>query len=860
MQRLRIVPASHEDLFLDRYERLLSWALPLTGGEQPLAEDLVHDAFLHFSLQKPNLQTIENLDAYLYRVLRNLRISQVRRSAAVRRSTLRLSDYDSAQLGLHATPPGERMRVEAELRAICDFACERKRTSKAASALILRFFHGYYPSEIMKVARAPGQAVDKLLWIARREVRDHVEQSRAVGETSPSADIIGELRQRIFAACGPGCLTRREWRELYRDSGGTPLDAPLLSHLVSCRECLATVNRLLGLKPLEDRDPPEMLGPGERSQRVRRESERRTTETVEHRPKELRILVNGLEQFSQEISSPVTHFHLAMNGEERLGFVEVITEQGIRLLFLALDPPPDGPVDQRATACFHHQSRLDVSVQFQAARPMMELRYTAPEFEAAAPRPPVMPHDPDRRSHFWRLLVWFRQPVALGVAVLVPFLALLLHWLQQPPVSAAAILNRAIAAEARADATPGVTHHRLIRLDARQGRDPKPVASGRVEVWRNPLRRVRVVRLSDERQRLVAAVWTSSTGVETRLHPPETRTSWLAAVPSAVWQTELSAAEFAAEARDHSNSLTARADAAGVRLVAGSGAELRLTADGLHATQRITTDGSYSYKLTEEQSEILPEASTPDGVFDPPHAPTMATASRAEVADTPDLEIDVLSRLNAADALTGEDVSVTTGARGVMVRAVVETQQRKRELLDALHSLAGDHLQLQIHTVDEAVREQASTQPPARVVMRDIEVPSGEVPAYPELRRFFDAEQARRFADDMLRHSLQSRLHARAFQILSAHGKPDPRLRAMLQQHATAIATEAATIRRHLEPIFPPLPTTEQEPQDLYFVVVRLDERMRSMFSLPSGPQPGRFDITELWRLLAAVERAASAQ
>lgn len=48
MQKRRApAPApSYEDIFIGRYERLLAWALPLTGGDRGRAEDLVHDAFI----------------------------------------------------------------------------------------------------------------------------------------------------------------------------------------------------------------------------------------------------------------------------------------------------------------------------------------------------------------------------------------------------------------------------------------------------------------------------------------------------------------------------------------------------------------------------------------------------------------------------------------------------------------------------------------------------------------------------------------------------------------------------------------------------------------------------------------------
>ena len=66
------VSAAHEDLFLARYDRLLAGALPLVEGDAAAAEDLLHDVFIQFTLAQPDLKAIENLDAYLRQMLRNL--------------------------------------------------------------------------------------------------------------------------------------------------------------------------------------------------------------------------------------------------------------------------------------------------------------------------------------------------------------------------------------------------------------------------------------------------------------------------------------------------------------------------------------------------------------------------------------------------------------------------------------------------------------------------------------------------------------------------------------------------------------------------------------------------------------------
>jgi DNA-directed RNA polymerase specialized sigma24 family protein len=87
---------NHDGLFMARYERLVHAALRLTDGQQHAAEDLVHDAFIQFTLKRPNLAAIESLDDYLFVVLRNLHISQARRASQTPTIKLAISDYDTA--------------------------------------------------------------------------------------------------------------------------------------------------------------------------------------------------------------------------------------------------------------------------------------------------------------------------------------------------------------------------------------------------------------------------------------------------------------------------------------------------------------------------------------------------------------------------------------------------------------------------------------------------------------------------------------------------------------------------------------------------------------------------------------------
>ncbi|HEV2761644.1 MAG TPA: sigma-70 family RNA polymerase sigma factor, partial [Pyrinomonadaceae bacterium] len=234
----------HEETFLARYGRLLAWALQLTGGDRGQAEDLVHDAFIQFTLSGPELDGIRNLDGYLYTMLRNLRLSQIRRRQHAPGRSLSALQYDSAELSLRAVDPRDQIRVQDELRQICRYACIRKETSKAGSVLLLRFMLGYYPREIAQVMRATRQAAEERLRAARGEARLFLENPGALdfirghagvsvgpeGYARPTDELLGDLRRAVFASCRGDCLTAARLAELYRGPGESAVAVETLAH------------------------------------------------------------------------------------------------------------------------------------------------------------------------------------------------------------------------------------------------------------------------------------------------------------------------------------------------------------------------------------------------------------------------------------------------------------------------------------------------------------------------------------------------------------------------------------------------------------------------------------------------------
>jgi DNA-directed RNA polymerase specialized sigma24 family protein len=410
---------THEDLFVARYECLLAWATSLTEGKAMEAEDLVHDAFIQFTLSRPDLDSIGNLDGYLRQTLRNLRVSKGRRAAQKRLQPLCAADYDSAELGLRVEEIHAGLGAREELRLICEYAIARRQSSKAASVLILRFFHGYLPAEIARVMlldEAAGRgAVKQWLSVARREARQRLHDPQSlkfIGQSpddKPSIQIprggddlefIRSLREAIFAAPQTqDCLRARQIKAVYFDEPAEAIDTSLLAHLVCCARCLELVNKLLRMAPLAGRfpdDPGDAASNGKRgggnrggSQRgnglrlarsrsmddLQEESRRRRDETREHHPAELHVCANGFPIAAQRVDADRSHLSLKIHLDEPLVFIEVFSEQGVRLLYLPVGEQAAGALKQTAHLELSEGRALDATLNFATEWPTLELNY-----------------------------------------------------------------------------------------------------------------------------------------------------------------------------------------------------------------------------------------------------------------------------------------------------------------------------------------------------------------------------------------------------------------------------------------------------------------------------------------------------
>ncbi|MFN2532609.1 MAG: RNA polymerase sigma factor, partial [Pyrinomonadaceae bacterium] len=416
MLKPRRISTTHRDAFLKRYDGLHAWAVQMTGGDKALAEDLLHDLFILFTLSQPDLSRIQNLDNYLYASLRNLHISQLRRTTRGRFEQLSVVEYESARLSLHSLADRrDLIQAQDELRRVCHYACTRKESANAASVLLLRFFHGYYPSEIARVVRSTRTAVDKRLHAARVEAKTYLENANSlaflqqpnepaipnvfpVRFATAAGDFLLELQQTIFRSRQGECLSREELKHLYETDRPSPIARKLLAHVASCPVCLDSVNNLLGLPKLSERYPTDTMdkdnkkggGPtdgGNKGDAVRKLSdwEREAREIFEHKPQELCVSVNGYLLGAQLIGSELSEFTLNVTVDERISFCEVFSEQGLRLLMMNVEnSPPNGPGELHQRVELSEARSLESSLLFSNPFPTLHVTYHDPALASEA--------------------------------------------------------------------------------------------------------------------------------------------------------------------------------------------------------------------------------------------------------------------------------------------------------------------------------------------------------------------------------------------------------------------------------------------------------------------------------------------
>lgn len=128
-------------------------------------------------------------------------------------------------------------------------------------------------------------------------------------------------------------------------------------------------------------------------------------------------------------------------------------------------------------------------------------------------------------QHSWlaHASAWFNQafarlaprPVwgtALAVVLCAAGLLAYLRWPAPPAVTAAELLQKSVAAEARLSGERGQVAHRRFNIETRDPATGQMLARRRVELWQSADRGITARRLFDEQKRLLAGEWLRADG------------------------------------------------------------------------------------------------------------------------------------------------------------------------------------------------------------------------------------------------------------------------------------------------------------------------------------------------------------
>ena len=493
-------PAS---VFAEKYDWLLRWALHFTQNDAALAEDLVQDTFMRLIMSWPRIKdNIHQVEAFLYSTLRYAHLMELRRGRRMILQDIELIEFDDLQQTLREGKNIDPIEVQDNLRRIVAFLCWRKRIVKSASVLLLRFFHGYLPDEIARIAIVRQRAANDLLRMARQDVKaymadpDSVELIRhgKIPELMPRQIAVPqesfeeELRSAIFAAYSSPCPSHEQWRLRYHRANPQPLSAEWLGHLVSCRACLRFVCELFNFPPHGDgivgfSSRAKSKGTGDRKaspEEIRRSIQggmERFRKHYEHYPRALMIVVHGDVVAMRDINSASSELKVQVGPEKPMGIVEVLSEQGIPMLTLyAPSLPPEAPPQLRDEVFLSDDRRLELTLSFTSEGVVVDMHYSDPLFgavmdEASEPQPELEERpDPiteivredsdrgkDRRSIRWRrFLLTMAQKimpefnplfVTATVFAVASVVCFFVYYRTSPTMKAEDLLTKAVASQ-----------------------------------------------------------------------------------------------------------------------------------------------------------------------------------------------------------------------------------------------------------------------------------------------------------------------------------------------------------------------------------------------------------------------------
>jgi len=845
-----------ESLLETYYSQLLKWGAVLTRGDAAMTQEIVHDLCLHFTLAKPDLSQVANLDGYLYTCLRNIYLSALARSSREAAQFVSTAEFDSAQFALGGISSEGLLRRQNDLRRICSFAMWRKESSKSASYLILLFFHGYCRREVAEIACLPIAAIYNKLKIAREELKSHLEDSGklriAVRDVPPepelrlspvsSVELFAELREAILQANPAECLAVDTLLIHYQPGNVKPISCTLLSHIVSCERCLNLIDRHFQRPTLEDREPPEDFGsrvdqngmdtaaPDKSYRSMMRTVWRQRDRYYEHRPRTLSIAVNGKITAFHDVQGERSALSSRIEHTDNARFVEVLTEQQVRLALLPIgDRPPDGTHIHTQRVALSDDRWLELKLNFDGLGLESVVTYFDPalaagmaeeeadeEASAVVALPNASPIAIADESASWSSLltgIWqglraihLRPAWAIGLVCAVALAGFLAYRSIRSPLNANEILSQSIRVET-ADLA-GQTEHQIVQLEVETA-DGRVLDHATVDLWKEGGNDRYMRRLYNSQHRLIGAEWRTKDGqVGTYTSPGSANLSEAdrALAQTASWKEDLSASSFQSLA---GREIRIRVIGENYELTStdGQAGQAYLISAALVLDHRLRPiseslmirDGSaiHEIRLVQASYERQPSANVPASVFDPgdldthsvgdngASSPQNRTRSGPIVADARLVraQIAALYELSILGADTGEPIEVIRTPDGhIRVSGTVAEDARKERIRSGLNALS-DHQLLEIRLASQReIRVPSPATPPKSIPAASVyNVAQTEAPVAVTLRRYFGSQgktgqqidyAIAEFSKAVLGHAQRALQHAYALDRLGASFTP----------------------------------------------------------------------------------------
>jgi hypothetical protein len=685
--------------------------------------------------------------------------------------------------------------------------------------------------------------------------------------------LFGEFRETILRADDSECLSEEALLLHYRSANPKPISCSLLSHIVSCERCLSLIDRHFQRPTLEDREPPDdfevsmdrksddaSAATGRNFKALMRKVRRQRDRVYEHRPRTLSIAVNGKITAFHDVQSERSTLSSRIEHLVGPSFVEVFTEQQVRLALLPIDErPPEGPNIHAQRVVLSDDRWLELILSFDGLGLHSEVTYFDPalavamvEEQAEEDQPgaahqlrrepqPILSVPARPESIFTEALHFLRMRMQIPALAWAVVLACILcgsgyfaYRHARAPLDANELLNQSIRMETAE--LHGQTEHQLLSIEETAA-DGHTLVQGNIDMWKDEDNGRYIRRLYDASHRLIAAEWRQrdgESGYYTASNNGDAPEDDRELAANALWKQDVSVRGF--------------------RNLAGGQVRVRALGDKYELTSAATTDGQlhlvsavlvldHHLRLASEllrlhggaaiqearyllaNDERRPNSTVPDSTFhltetEMRSAGTQANGSAAnqyQGAAGVDVrliqtQIAVLHKLNELSADTGEPIEVTRTPGGrILVSGSVAENTRKQEISSALQAMP-DHELIDIRVASQhdlrislpAFRKLRS---PAASVYN---IGQAEAPADTILRAYFGAKgwpndrvnsSVAQFSQAALEHARQALQHAYALDRLGRAFSAEE-LRAISpasrRQWAEMLARHAAALESEL--------------------------------------------------------------